>query len=32
MRCFGKHIALKRNILSLILAVITFCVVGVIVS
>ena len=32
MKCFGKRIALKRNILSLILAVITSCVVGVIMS
>lgn len=32
MRCFGKRIALKRNILSLILAVVTSCVVGVIMS
>ena len=32
IKCFGKRIALKRNILSLILAVVTFCVVGVIVS
>lgn len=32
MKCFGKHIALKRNILSLILAVITSCAVGVILS
>ncbi len=29
MKCFGKRIALKRNILSLILVVITSCVVGV---
>lgn len=32
MKCFGKRVALKRNILSLILAVITSCVVGVIMS
>ena len=32
MDCFGKRIALKRNILSLILAVITSCVMGVIMS
>ncbi len=32
MNCFGKRIALKRNILSLILAVITSCVIGVIMS
>ena len=32
MNCFGRRIALKRNILSLILAVITSCVVGVIMS
>jgi len=32
IKCFGKRIALKRNILSLILAVITSCVVGVIMS
>ena len=32
MKCFGKRIALKRNVLSLILAVITSCVVGVIMS
>lgn len=32
IRYFGKHIALKRNILSLILAVATSCVVGVIMS
>lgn len=30
IRCFGKRIALKRNILSLIFAVITSCVIGVI--
>lgn len=32
MKCFGKRIALKRNILSLIFAVIASCVVGVIMS
>ncbi len=32
IKCFGKRIALKRNILSLILAVVTSCVVGVIMS
>lgn len=32
MDCFGKRIALERNILSLILAVITSCVMGVIMS
>ena len=32
MRCFGRRIALKRNILSLILAVVTSCVVGVMMS
>ena len=32
MKCFGKRVALKRNILSLIFAVITSCVVGVIMS
>ena len=32
MKCFGKRIALKRNILSLILAVITSCLVGVVMS
>lgn len=32
MKCFGKHIALKRNILSLIFVVIASCVVGVIMS
>lgn len=30
MKCFGKRIAIKRNLLSLILAVITSCVTGVI--
>lgn len=30
IKCFGKRIALKRNILSLILAVVTSCIVGVI--
>ena len=32
IKCFGKRIALKRNILSLILAVVTSCIVGVIMS
>lgn len=32
MKCFGKRIALKRNILSLILAVITSCAVGLLLS
>lgn len=32
MDCFGKRIALKRNILSLVLAVITSCVIGVTMS
>lgn len=32
MRCFGRRIALKRNILSLILAVVTSCVVGLVMS
>lgn len=30
IKCFGKRIALKRNILSLIFAVITSCIIGVI--
>lgn len=32
MKCFGKRVALKRNMLSLILAVITSCMVGMIMS
>ncbi len=32
MNCFGRRIALKRNILSLILAVITSCIIGVMMS
>lgn len=32
MKCFGRRVALKRNMLSLILAVITSCMVGMIMS
>ncbi len=32
VKCFGKRIAFKRNMLSLILAVLTSCLVGVIIS
>ncbi len=32
MKCFGRRAAIKRNVLSLILAVITSCVVGVVMS